>query len=293
MAAGVSEARVAVFGASSLVGRHLLQLLPQHKYRVVAFSRSARRAPSEYVTWHFPSSSSGDDSLGEVTDCLSVAPIWELPQYFDWFEAHRVRRIVALSSTSRFTKLESPVAADRYVAERLELAETALESWATRRGVRWLILRPTLIYGGGHDKNITEIMRFVRRFGCFPLLGEASGLRQPIHAKDVAEYCVRALLRNAFVDRAYNISGGEILSYREMVQRVFICAGRRPRFLPVPLQLFRLGLAGVRWVPYFHPQVLGMLERMNQHMVFDSGDAIRDFDFVPRPFILTPGDMPK
>ncbi len=62
-----------------------------------------------------------------------------------------------------------------------------------KQGVEWVILRPTLIYGHGRDKNITEIARFIRRFGFFPLLGKANGLRQPIHVEDVAEACFAAL----------------------------------------------------------------------------------------------------
>lgn len=86
----------------------------------------------------------------------------------------------------------------------------------------WVILRPTLIYGRGRDRNITVIARFIRRFGFFPVLGRATGLRQPVHAEDVALACHRALEAPAATNRAYNISGGETVTYREMVRRVFL-----------------------------------------------------------------------
>ncbi len=66
-------------------------------------------------------------------------------------------------------------------------------AWAASHGVEWIILRPTLIYGLGRDKNIAEIARFVRRFGFSPLFGKAKGLRQPLHAQDVAGACIAAL----------------------------------------------------------------------------------------------------
>ena len=108
-------------------------------------------------------------------------------------------------------------------------------------GVDWVILRPTLIYGLGQDKNISEIVRLIRRFGFFPLVGQAKGLRQPVHAEDVATACLSALEKTDVVNRAYNLSGGETLSYREMINRVFTALGRRPRLIPYRSLAFSSG----------------------------------------------------
>ncbi len=102
-------------------------------------------------------------------------------------------------------------------------------------GHAWVILRPTLIYGFGRDKNIAEMARFIRRFGFCPVLGKAAGLRQPIHAEDVAAACLAALQTPCAANRAYNISGGATLTYRDMVARVFSALDRRPRLLSVEL----------------------------------------------------------
>ena len=90
---------------------------------------------------------------------------------------------------------------DQEIACFLEQGEDALRKWAELNRVQWVILRPTLIYGYGQDKNVSEIARFVRRFGFFPLIGKAQGLRQPVHADDVAEACKAALLNADIVDR--------------------------------------------------------------------------------------------
>lgn len=69
------------------------------------------------------------------------------------------------------------------------------------------------------------IVRFVRRWRFFPLMGQADGLRQPVHAEDVTTACVSALTMPAAANRTYNLSDGETLSYREMVCRVFATVG--------------------------------------------------------------------
>jgi nucleoside-diphosphate-sugar epimerase len=74
-----------------------------------------------------------------------------LPQYFPLLEAYGVRRVVALSSTSRFTKDDSSDPEEQAIALRLADAEACVQAWAASHGVEWIILRPTLIYGRGRS----------------------------------------------------------------------------------------------------------------------------------------------
>ena len=224
---------------------------------------------------------------------ICVAPIWVLPDYFALIEAAGARRVVVLSSTSRFTKVGSGDTAEQATAAKLIDGETRLQAWAESRGIELVILRPTLIYGIGRDKNISEIARFIRRFGFFPVLGEAKGLRQPIHAEDVAAACVSALQAPDAANRAYNISGGETLSYREMVIRVFDALGRRPRLLTVPLWAFRLAVTTLRRLPRYRQWSAAMAERMNRDLVFDHTEAARVIGFKPRQFSVSPEDVAK
>ena len=198
-----------------------------------------------------------------------------------------------LSSTSLFTKQGSNDPQEQAVAQKLADAEAQIAQWAHSRGVEWVILRPTLIYGFGLDKNITEIAGFIRRFGFFPVFGKAAGLRQPIHTADVASACVAALKAPVAVNRAYNISGGETLTYRDMVKRVFAALGRPVRMLPVPLWAFGLAVSALRRLPKYRQWSSAMAERMNQDLVFSHSEAQRDFGFNPRPFVLAPGDLPQ
>lgn len=105
------------------------------------------------------------------------------------------------------------------MAEKFKQAEIDPAEWAKSHSIQYTILRPTMIYGRGLDRNVSQIASIVRRFGFFPLFGPARGLRQPIHVDDVALACVRSL--EGAKSSTYNISGGERLTYREMVIRIF------------------------------------------------------------------------
>lgn len=310
--------KVGVLGATSLVGACLLTLLAKTGQPVTAFTRRELGHPDGEAEWRRfassptppptkplaiqPSSSQMttvaplfSPNAGEpsILFWVCVAPIWVLPDYFEMLDAYGARRVVALSSTSRFTKDDSTDPEERVIALRLADAETRVQEWAKSRGVEWTILRPTLIYGLGLDKNIAEIARFISRFGFFPVFGKANGLRQPIHAEDVADACLAALQAPRAANRAYNISGGETLTYRNMVARVFSALGRRPLLATVPIRSFRIAIAMLRRLPRYRQWSSAMAERMNRNLVFDHTEAARDLHFKPRAFVLSAKDLPK
>lgn len=288
----MTDLRVGLFGATSIVGKCLMPLLINGGAQVFAFSRHSIEHVSDGIALRNLSDlrSANTDQLDHW---ICAAPIWVLPEHFPLLEASGVRRVVALSSTSRFTKVDSGDTAETAVAARLIEAENRFMAWAQSRGVDWVILRPTLIYGLGCDKNISEIARFIRRFSFFPVFGHAQGLRQPIHAEDVAVACVSALQAPDAANRCYNISGGETLAYRDMVERVFAALGNRPRFLSVPFWAIHLAVSFLRCLPRYRHWSAAMAERMNRDLVFDHVDAARDLDFKPVGFALKTEDLPR
>lgn len=282
---------VGVLGATSFVGKSLLPLLTSAGCEVSAYSRQPVQHDAGNVKW-FQLDASHSNMPTEVTSWICVAPIWVLSAYLPWLKSKGAQRVVVLSSTSRFTKTGSSDVSEQALAKSIAGSEQQLIEWAEANGITWIILRPTLIYGLGLDKNVGEIACFIRRFSFFPVFGKARGLRQPIHVQDVASACVAAL-RGSISNRAYNISGREKLTYREMVGRVFNALGRTPRMLPVPLAAFRLAVAMLRLLPRFRKWTPAMAERMNQDMVFDHTEAAKDLGFNPRPFVLDPADLPN
>lgn len=276
-------------GASSIVGECLLPLLTQGGWGVEAFSRQPRVAARSGVTWRLIGQREDRET---IPYWISLAPLWVLPDYFELMESFGIQRIVALSSTSRFTKGDSSDEREQENVSRLVAAEASLAEWAGRRGIEWTILRPTLIYGLGRDTNISEIARLIRRYRFFPLLGAAQGLRQPVYAGDVAQACMAALANPQASGKSYNISGGETLPYRAMVARVFGALGRSPRFVRVPLMLFHLFVRVLRLFPRYGHWSAAMAERMNVDMAFDHSEASRDLGFNPKGFDLSARDLP-
>lgn len=272
---------ILVLGATSLIGGHLMPRLADEGFDPVAISR---RPPAGDACW--VDGDLTDPGIGEhlppAATVFSLSPIWLLPAVLPGLKARGMVRLIAFSSTSRFTKVDSPEPGERAVAKALIDAEQAVETWCAEHGVAWTILRPTLIYDEGHDENVSRIARLVRRFHVMPLSGRGEGLRQPVHAADLATGALAAAKASAARNRAYDLVGGETLTYRAMVDRIFEGLGKTPRSLPMPAWLFSLLMRLAK--PFYPGATAAMGTRMGQDLTFDSSAAMRDFGWSPRAF---------
>ncbi|MDB5983905.1 MAG: hypothetical protein JWQ69_4920 [Pseudomonas sp.] len=281
------ESRVGILGGSSFLGERALPLLVQAGCQVSIFTRGKPRPSSAQIEWRH-----AEDWQGlELDALLSFAPLWVLPGYLERLATSKIKRIVVLSSTSRYIKAQSSDPQERALAQRLISAEDYAQKWALERGVDWIILRPTMIYGLGRDKNITEVARFIRRLGFFPLIGGGAGLRQPVHVDDVVQACIAALTPGV-ESGSYNLSGGESLPYRTMVARIFQAQGIPERMLPLPAGLLRLAITVIRSLPRYRHLSSALVTRMNQDLVFDHSSARHHLGFSPRSFHLSDRDLP-
>jgi nucleoside-diphosphate-sugar epimerase len=286
MGGETGEDGVLVLGATSLVGRFLLPRLAGRA--AAALSRDPPpKSPADSppgVTWI-----AGDLTdpalparLPKAATVFSLMPIWLIPPVLPVLRDKGVRRVVAFSSTSRFTKQESPEPAERATAYKLAAGEEAAMAACEAAGAAWTILRPTLIYAEGRDGNVTRLARLIARFGVLPLAGGAQGLRQPVHADDLAAGALAAAGSETARDRAYDLPGGETLAYRDMAARIFEALGKRPRMVAVPPAMWRLGLGLA--APLLPGATAAMGARMAADLTFDPAPAARDFGWSPRPF---------
>ncbi len=275
---------IILLGATSLIGQALVALADRPALICVSRSASDGRALRPGDTWIQADLSTpwDADGSGGAVSALGLAPIWVVAAAAPDLARQGVRRIVAFSSTSRWTKQASPDPAERKVAQSLADGEAAFIAACEDHGVAWTLLRPTLIYLEGRDGNVSRLAGLIRRLGVLPLAGQGGGLRQPVHAEDLAVAALAALVRPETQGRAYDLPGGETLSYRAMAVRIFESLGRPPRVLSLPPWLWALAFAVAR--PFLPGATATMGSRMEKDLTFDGSAAEQDFSWRPRRF---------
>lgn len=266
---------VLVFGGSSQIGHFLLPALCERGEPVLALSRQPRAAQAG-LTWMEGSLPDVVPLVRDLSAIISFGPLLPFARWLEQAELPLAPRVVATSSMSAQTKQASPVAAERAISQQLRDGETLLAAACARHGCAWTVLRPTLVYGAGIDKSLTPIARRAMRTRLFPLPA-GRGLRQPVHAQDIARAVLAALDAPASAGHVLALGGGERLSAAQMFARVraSLPVGTLP--LPLPAWLLR----GARRVL---PPLAGPLGRLEMDLVADNTELARLLGVQPRAF---------
>jgi nucleoside-diphosphate-sugar epimerase len=266
---------VVVFGASNQIGHFLLPRLRAHGENVAAISRQAH-ADEAGVTWLKGQLPDAVPEILNISAAISFGPLLPFTQWLAAIDPSPSMRVIATSSMSAESKQASDVPAERAVSQMLREGEAALAAVCERRGYPWTVFRPTLIYGVGLDKSLSPIARRAMRQRVFPLLA-GRGLRQPVHADDIAQAVMAALEQPEAAGRVLPLGGGERLPASEMFARVRNSLPVATVPVPLPAWLLRLGRHAV-------PRLRGPLTRLEANLIADNSEVQRLLGVSPRPF---------
>ena len=101
-----------------------------------------------------------------------------------------------------------------------------------------VIIRPSIIFGQG-DSFFNLMGSLARLFPVLPLIGGKTRL-QPIYVGDVADAFVAAAEGQVKGGRVYELGGPEVLTHKELMQRILHETMRHNPLLPVPAGLGKL-----------------------------------------------------
>ena len=282
--------RALLTGASSQIGLFAIPRLLDAGFKVIAVSRKGR--PDTYPAFDGVEWLCREDALKLAETCqymLSTGPMelaQELLQHGGQFQT-----AVIFSSSSVISKRQSGNLAEKQMIQGMLSSEAALEAIADQSGLKLVLFRPTLIYGCGLDSNISRLAGLIRRFGFMPLYAGAPGLRQPVHADDLAAIAVKALLYEEELPRILALGGGSTLTYKEMVSRIFVALDKPVRLVNLPHSLFVL-LAKFSGITGNGPGINAeMIKRQCIDLVFDDSEAREFLNYNPRPFAPTSEDF--
>jgi NADH dehydrogenase len=134
------------------------------------------------------------------------------------FEAARragVARIVHLSIAN--PSIDSPLPYYR--------GKAFVEQALVDADVRYSIVRPTWIFGGGRDILANNIAWILRHMPIFVVPGDGRYLVQPVHVDDLAQICLSAAHGGA--DVIVDAAGPDTMRFEELVRAISHALGRK------------------------------------------------------------------
>jgi uncharacterized protein YbjT (DUF2867 family) len=185
-----------------------------------------------------------------------------------------VRRIVYLGGLTPSGVPEEELSP--HLRSRAEVGRILLAS-----GVPTAVLRAAVVIGSGSASF--EMLRYLTER--LPAMVTPRWVRtptQPIAVRDVLRYLVSCARLPASVNRAFDVGGPDVLTYREMMQRYAAVAGL-PRRLIVPVPVLTTGLSSL-WVGLVTPVPAGIARPLTESLRHEVVCRERDITaYVPDP----------
>ena len=226
--------KVTVFGATGVVGRALVPLLSGHELTVV--SRSPRDEPG--VHWVVADAATGEG----VAEALAGA---EVAYYLvhslgardfeeqDRAAAETVARAAEAAGVRQIVYLGGLGADDPDASAHLRSRRETGERLASGR-VPVTTLRAAMIVGKG-SAAFETILGLVKRLPVMITPTWVSTPTQPIALDDVAAYLAGVCGKDGAIGAGFDAGGPEVMTYRQMIERIARLLGRSPTIVEVPV----------------------------------------------------------
>lgn len=278
---------ILVTGATSQVGIVLVKKLVSDDYKVRCLVRKTsdisgiKDLKVELVYGDIEDDDCVMKALTGVESIVHIAGIWRIKSLMRACTEQELNiKIIFIGSTSRFKKLDSNDEREKLLAVQMCEAEQLI----MQSQINYVILRPTMLYGIDRDKNILQIIRFMRRFRFYPLIGIGDALKHPVYVEDVVNAVISCLKSNKVSKKEYIIAGKQPILHKEMLGIIRENLTIKAIVLRVPVFV---GYVAVFLLKLFKPSSYinyAMIKRVNENIAYDIEPAVRDFGYNPVDF---------
>ncbi len=225
---------VVVFGATGVVGRALVPLLAKHE--LTAVSRTPHDEPG--VRYVVADAASGDGVAAALEGADVVYYLVHSLGARDFEEQDRtaaetVAREAASAGVQQIVYLGGLGADGPDVSPHLRSRRETGERLASA-GVPVTTLRAAMIVGKG-SAAFETILALVKRLPVMVTPSWVSTPTQPIALDDVARYLAGVCGNEATYGEGYDAGGPEVMTYRQMIERIAALLGRKPAIVEVPV----------------------------------------------------------
>lgn len=262
-----SAPRAIVTGATGFLGSHLVMLLEEQGYQVIALGRNAdkgQKLNSEQTTFKATDITNKStllqsfEQVDVVFHCAALSSAWGKMDDFERVnvqgaryvlqccEQYEVKKLVYVSSTSVYFDFKDKTniaetevlqhgfvnhyAQTKYQAEQCLLTE--------KENTEVVIIRPRGIVGDGDTSIMPRVLRIADK-GFFPLINQGKAIVDLTYVKNVAYALLLAAEKTGINGHCFNISNMEPLTVKSLLQKVLNHrkSSSPCRFFPMPYLL--------------------------------------------------------
>ena len=243
-----------IFGGSGQIGRHLIRKLTKNNIRVTVVTRNIHQ--KSYIIKTQGNAGYIDIVEANIYDekkirnlfsksdiCVNLIGIlFEKKRGNTFYNIHtlfpsllsklakeyKLKNFIHLSALGINEAIDS-----KYAKSKLEGEKNILHNFPLST-----ILRPSVVYSVD-DNFTTNFMTLLNRLPVFPLYYSGKTKFTPIHCSDLTDVIYETITKN-INSKIIECVGPEVISFREIIERLLTLINKKRLLLPMPLQLATL-----------------------------------------------------
>ena len=142
-------------------------------------------------------------------------------------------------------------------------------------GLDWTIFRPSLIFGNpggyGRPEFCTQLRDDMLSLpipaplfysGILPIKA-GSFCMSPIHVSNVAEFFIKAIIKEESIEKIYDLGGTQSLTWKEIIHQIALASGKLTWKIPAPafgIKILASLLERFEWFPVTRDQITMLVE---------------------------------
>jgi uncharacterized protein YbjT (DUF2867 family) len=243
-----------IFGGSGQIGRHLIRKLTKNNIRVTVVTRNIHQ--KSYIIKTQGNAGYIDIVEANIYDekkirnlfsksdiCVNLIGIlFEKKKGNTFYNIHtlfpsllsklakeyKLKNFIHLSALGINEAIDS-----KYAKSKLEGEKNILHNFPLST-----ILRPSVVYSVD-DNFTTNFMTLLNRLPVFPLYYSGKTKFTPIHCSDLTDVIYETITKN-INSKIIECVGPEVISFREIIERLLTLINKKRLLLPMPFQLATL-----------------------------------------------------
>jgi len=255
--------KVLIFGASGQIGRYLIRKLTKNNYTVTAVTRNTHQkayllktqANAGYLNIVQISIFDEDKLRGLISDtdiCINLIGILYEKSKKSNFENIHVNFPYLISKIANEYNIKqfihvSALGIDEAHESTYANSKLKGENNIKKNFSKSIILKPSVVYSVD-DNFTTSFMSLLSLLPFFPLYYNGNTKFSPIHCSDLTEIIYNLIVQN-INSLTIECIGPEIISLKEIIQKLLKLIGKKRLLIPVPLFIAKLSAIFFQLLP--------------------------------------------